>query len=50
MIEAVLARPGVREMMKVYGDYREKDRVYGGYRAAIARAERITTTDRSNAR
>lgn len=50
MLEAALARPGVREMMKVYGDYQEKDRACDGYRAATTRAERITTTNSSNAR
>lgn len=48
MLEATLARPGVREMMKVYGDYQEKDRAYEEYRSATTRAERITTTNSSN--
>lgn len=50
MLEAALARPGVREVMQVYGGWREKDRELDAYRAATEAIGRVTTTDRSNPR
>ena len=50
MLEAALARPGVREVMQVYGGWREKDRELDAYRAAAETTGRVTTTDRSNPR
>lgn len=47
MLEAALARPGVGEIMKVYGGWREKDQVLETYRSATKKPERITTTDSS---
>lgn len=35
MLEAAFTRPGVREAMKVYEDWREKDRRLDAYRAAM---------------
>ena len=48
MLEAALARPGIREVMQVYQNWQEKDRWLDPYRAATKRSERVTTTDRSN--
>ena len=45
MLEAALARTGVREFMKVYADWQEKDQVLEAYRSATKKPERITTTD-----
>ena len=54
LLEAALARPGVHEVMKVYGNWREKDwpekdRALEVYRSATKKPERITTTDSSRA-
>ena len=49
LLEAALARPGVREVMKVYGDWQEKDRALDVYRSTTKKPERITTTDSSRA-
>ena len=49
MLEEALARPGVREAMKVYGLWQESDRGLDPHRSATKRTERITTTDSSNA-
>lgn len=49
MLEAALARPGVREVMKVYGGWLEIDRGLDAYRSATKQPERITTTNSSNA-
>ena len=48
MLEAALARPGFREVMQIYGGWREKDRGLDAYRAATRPAGRIATTDTSN--
>ena len=50
LLESALARPGVREVMKVYGGWQEKDRGLDAYRSATKNSERITTTDSSHAR
>ena len=47
MLEAALARPGVREMMKVYGGWQEREQVLDVYRSATKKPERIWTTDSS---
>ena len=47
-LEAALARPGVREAMKVYSGWQEKDRGLDVYRSATKKPERITTTNSSN--
>lgn len=47
MLEAALARPGIREVMKVYGGWQEKDQMLDAYRSAARRPGRITTTDSS---
>ncbi len=47
MLEAALARPGVREVMKVYGEWQDKDRGLDTYRSAT-KAFRMVTTNSSN--
>ena len=49
MLKAAFARPGIREGMKVYGSWQEKDRGLDSYRSATKTGERITTTNSSNA-
>ena len=49
LLERALARPGIREVMNVYGNCREKEQGMNAYRAATKRSERITTTNSSNA-
>ncbi len=50
MLEAALARPGVREVMKVYGEWQEKDQGLDAYRSATSEARSVVTTNSSNAR
>ena len=49
MLEAAIARPGIREVMKVYGSWQEKDRALDIYRSATKEARRTVTTNSSNA-
>ncbi|MCY4239300.1 MAG: hypothetical protein OXC93_13305, partial [Rhodospirillaceae bacterium] len=49
MLEAAVARPGVREVMQVYGGWQEKDRGLEAYRSATKEAQSIVTTNSSNA-
>lgn len=49
MLEAARARPGVRESMRVYGGWQEKDRGLDAHRAATKTPARIVTTNSSNA-
>jgi len=49
MLEAALARPGVREVMEVYGEWQEKDRELDAYRSATKTPGRVATTDSSKA-
>ncbi len=48
LLERALARPGVREVMDVYDNWREKDRGLNNYRAATNIPGQIATTDSSN--
>lgn len=48
MLEAALARPGIREVMKVYGAWKESDRGLDPYRAATGHPAHGTTTNTSN--
>ena len=48
MLEAALSRPGIPEVMKVYGAWKEKNRHLDAYRAAMKRPARVITTDKSN--
>lgn len=50
MLEEALSRPGVREVMEVYGGWREQDRRLDAYRAAMKAPARTTTTDHTRAR
>ena len=49
MLEAALARPGVREVMEVFDCWREQDRRLDAWRAASAAfgKGKTVTTDRS---
>ena len=47
MLEAALARPGVREVMDVYRGWQEKDRGLDAYRSATKTPGRVTTTNSS---
>ncbi len=49
MLEAALARPGVREIMKVYSNWQETDRGLDIYRLAMKKTRSIVTTNSSNA-
>ena len=49
MLEAALARPGVREVMEVYRGWQEKDRGLDAYRSATKAAGRTTTSNSSEA-
>lgn len=49
MLKAALARPGVKEVMRVYGNWREKDRGFDSYRSATKRPVKTITTNSSSA-
>ena len=49
MLEAALARPGVREVMDVHRGWQEKDRGLDAYRSATKAPGHVTTTDSSRA-
>ena len=49
MLEEALKRPGIPEIMRVYGDWRTADRGLDPYRATKA-PSRTTTTDHANFR
>ena len=49
MLDAALARPGVREVMDVYRGWQEKDRGLDAYRSATKAAGRVTTSNSSRA-
>ena len=48
MLTAAVARPGVREAMKVFHDWQRKDRGLDAYRAVMDRTEKTTTTNHAN--
>ena len=50
MVEEALKRPGIPELMRVYGDWRNADRGLDPYRAATKVPSRTTTTDHANPR
>ena len=50
MLEEALKRPGIPEIMRVYGDWRTADRGLDPYRAATRALSRTTTTDHANFR
>ena len=49
MLEAALARLGIREVMDVYRGWQEKDRGLDAYRSATKASGRFTTTNSSEA-
>lgn len=48
MLKEALARPGVREVMEVYGGWRRADKALETYRVARKRARIVTTSDHTN--
>lgn len=48
MLQEALARPGVREVMKVYGGWQQVDKGLDVYRAASRKGRIVTTTDHAN--
>ena len=50
LLEEALKRPGIPEIMRVYGDWRTADRGLDPYRAATKAPSRATTTDHANPR
>ena len=48
MLKAALSHPGVRDVMQVYGDWREKDRWLDAYRLTTKEPTIVTTTNFSN--
>lgn len=48
MLKEALARPGVREVMKVYGYWQQADKGIDAYRAASKEGRAVTTTDHAN--
>ena len=48
MLKEALSRPGVREVMEVYGGWREQDRRLDAYRAATSPCGRSWSSDRTN--
>ena len=49
MLKEALGRPGVREVMKVYGEWQQADKGLDAYRAASKEGGIVTTTDHANA-
>ena len=47
MLEAALARPSVREIMKLYGTRQEKDQGLDAYRSATRETSQVSTTNSS---
>ena len=50
LLKDALDRPGIREIMRVYEDWRHVDRGLDSYRAANREPQRILTTDHANQR
>lgn len=50
LLQEALERPGIRDLMRVYEDWRQADRGLDSYRAAMREPHRITTTDHANQR
>ena len=48
LLEEALERPGIPELMRVYGAWRTADRGLDPYRAATRALSRTTTTDHAN--
>lgn len=50
MLAEALARPGVREVMEVYGQWQEQDQGLDPYRTATKEPFQIKSTNHANAR
>lgn len=48
LLKRALARPGIREVMDIYENWREMEQGLNAYRAATKKPERITTTNSTN--
>ena len=48
MLKAAFARPGVNEVMQVYGNWRQKDQWLDSHRSSTQNPVRITTTNSSS--
>lgn len=48
LLKAALARPGVREVMRVYGRWQERDQGLNAYRSATDSVWSIPATNSSN--
>lgn len=48
LLERALARPGIRELMRVYDNWLEKNRNLNTYRSATKKPEWTSTTNSSN--
>ena len=49
MLQEALSRPGVREVMEVYQNWRKVDQALSAYRQATKRQGQVTTSNRTNA-
>ena len=49
-LKEALERPGIREIMRVYEDWRQADRGLDSYRKATREPHRTTTSDHANQR
>lgn len=50
LLQKALARPGVREVMQVYGLWQEQDKGLNPYRTATRKSFKITVTSHANTR
>ena len=48
LLEAALARPGVRKVMEVYQDWQSKEQIFMPYQLAAKGATMTTTTSSAN--
>ena len=48
LVEEALNKPGIREIMRVYEDWRHVDRGLDSYRATTREPQHIMTTDHAN--
>ena len=48
MLNAALARPGIREVMEVYGGWQEKDSGLDAYRSATKASGHVTNSNSSS--
>ena len=48
MLQEALSRPGVREFMKVYEDWRKVDDAFDHYRQVLKQQARMATSNHTN--